>query len=112
EKTDPATGISVPYIVMELVEGHTLRDLLRQGRPIEPQRAFEYEGGVFLFRTIVLEEGKDVAVYDMWDHTFTADMMKELLSSHGFIDIEMFSGLSSGPFSDDASWIGVKCRKA
>ena len=46
EKTDPATGISVPYIVMELVEGHTLRDLLRQGRPIEPQRAFEYEIGV------------------------------------------------------------------
>ena len=46
ERTDPATGISVPYIVMELVEGHTLRDLLRQGRPIEPQRAFEYEIGV------------------------------------------------------------------
>ena len=84
----------------------------RPGPHFVLQRAFEYEGGGFLFRTIVLEEGKDVAVYDMWDHTFTADMMKELLSSHGFIDIEMFSGLSSGPFSDDASWIGVKCRKA
>lgn len=46
EKVDPATGISVPYIVMELVEGHTLRDILRQGRTIQPEKAFEYSIGV------------------------------------------------------------------
>ena len=30
EEVDPLTGISIPYIVMELVEGPTLRDLLRE----------------------------------------------------------------------------------
>lgn len=46
EKVDPASGISVPYIVMELVEGHTLREILRQGRALEPAKAFEYTMGV------------------------------------------------------------------
>ena len=46
EEVDPATGISVPYIVMELVEGHTLRDILRGGRKILPQRALEFTQGV------------------------------------------------------------------
>ncbi|GAA2760250.1 Stk1 family PASTA domain-containing Ser/Thr kinase [Actinopolymorpha rutila] len=34
-------GVSVPYIVMEYVEGRTLRDVLREGRPILPERALE-----------------------------------------------------------------------
>lgn len=46
EQLDPASGVSVPYIVMELVEGHTLRELLREGEPISAQRSFEYEIGV------------------------------------------------------------------
>lgn len=46
EKVDPASGISVPFIVMELVEGHTLREVLRQGRVLQPEKAFEYTLGV------------------------------------------------------------------
>ena len=46
EKVDATTGILVPYIVMELVEGSTLRDMLRQGRPIQPEKAIEYTMGV------------------------------------------------------------------
>lgn len=46
EEPDPITGISVPYIVMELVEGHTLREILRDGRKILPQRALEFTQGV------------------------------------------------------------------
>lgn len=46
EELDPATGIHVPYIVMELVHGRTLRDILREGRPILPQRALEFTQGV------------------------------------------------------------------
>lgn len=38
EATDPS-GAHVPYIVMELVEGRTLRDVLRDGRKILPERA-------------------------------------------------------------------------
>ena len=46
EEPDPGTGVSVPYIVMELVEGHTLRELLRDGRKILPERALEFTAGV------------------------------------------------------------------
>ena len=35
-QVDEATGVVVPYIVMELVGGRTLRDMLRDGRTIEP----------------------------------------------------------------------------
>jgi serine/threonine-protein kinase len=46
EEADPATGIHVPYIVMELVEGRTLRDLLRTGRQIQPEKALTFAQGV------------------------------------------------------------------
>ncbi|HYP43607.1 MAG TPA: Stk1 family PASTA domain-containing Ser/Thr kinase [Propionibacteriaceae bacterium] len=46
EDTDAVTGVSIPYIVMELVEGQTLRDVLREGRKILPERALELTQGV------------------------------------------------------------------
>ena len=46
EETDPHSGVSIPYIVMELVEGPTLRDILRDGRKILPERALELTQGV------------------------------------------------------------------
>jgi len=46
EEADPLTGVRVPYIVMELVEGVTLRDVLRDGRKILPERALELAAGV------------------------------------------------------------------
>jgi serine/threonine protein kinase/beta-lactam-binding protein with PASTA domain len=46
EETNPQTGVSIPYIVMELVEGPTLRDVLRDGRKILPERALELTQGV------------------------------------------------------------------
>jgi beta-lactam-binding protein with PASTA domain/tRNA A-37 threonylcarbamoyl transferase component Bud32 len=46
EEIDQPTGVSVPYIVMELVEGPTLRDVLKDGRKILPERALELTQGV------------------------------------------------------------------
>ncbi len=46
EETDPNSGVQVPFIVMELVEGHTLRELLRTGRQIMPAKALEFAQGV------------------------------------------------------------------
>ena len=46
EEPDPRGQVGVPYIVMELVHGRTLRDILREGRPILPQRALEFTQGV------------------------------------------------------------------
>jgi serine/threonine-protein kinase len=39
-------GIAQPYIVMEYVAGRTLRDILREGRKILPERALEIACGV------------------------------------------------------------------
>jgi serine/threonine-protein kinase len=46
EEPDPVSGVLVPYIVMELVVGHTLRDILRDGRRIVPEKALEMTQGV------------------------------------------------------------------
>ncbi|HEY3339198.1 MAG TPA: Stk1 family PASTA domain-containing Ser/Thr kinase [Propionicimonas sp.] len=46
EEPDPNSGVMVPFIVMELVEGHTLRELLRTGRQIMPAKALEFSQGV------------------------------------------------------------------
>ncbi|WP_203567786.1 Stk1 family PASTA domain-containing Ser/Thr kinase [Aestuariimicrobium ganziense] len=46
EAIDEPSGLSVPYIVMELVEGHTLREVLRDGRKILPERALQFVQGV------------------------------------------------------------------
>ena len=46
EEIDPKSDIHVPYIVMELVEGITLRDVLRDGRKILPERALEFTQGI------------------------------------------------------------------
>ena len=46
---EPATdgsGVSQPYIVMEYVAGRTLREILREGRKILPERALEITSGV------------------------------------------------------------------
>ena len=49
EVTDDGTGkhvVAQPYIVMEYVAGRTLRDILREGRKILPERALEITSGV------------------------------------------------------------------
>src|SRR3546814_7567470 len=38
-------GVAQPYIVMEYVAGRTLRDILREGRKILPERALEITSG-------------------------------------------------------------------
>src|SRR5215208_8350132 len=37
EEPDPTSGVPIPFIVMERVEGTTLRDVLRDGRKILPE---------------------------------------------------------------------------
>jgi serine/threonine-protein kinase len=43
---DGGQHIAQPYIVMEFVAGRTLRDILREGRKILPERALEITSGV------------------------------------------------------------------
>ncbi|MBA2443846.1 MAG: serine/threonine protein kinase, partial [Nocardioidaceae bacterium] len=44
EPANYGSELMLPYIVMEYVEGRTLRDILREGRRILPQRALEITG--------------------------------------------------------------------
>ncbi|MDR1449180.1 MAG: Stk1 family PASTA domain-containing Ser/Thr kinase [Propionibacteriaceae bacterium] len=41
EQYDPAAHATIPFIVMELVVGHTLRDILQDNRKLQPERALE-----------------------------------------------------------------------
>jgi serine/threonine-protein kinase len=46
EVATDGSGVAQPYIVMEYVAGRTLRDILREGRKILPERALEITSGV------------------------------------------------------------------
>ncbi|GAA4124271.1 Stk1 family PASTA domain-containing Ser/Thr kinase [Nocardioides fonticola] len=46
EPAGDGSGVQQPYIVMEYVAGRTLRDILREGRKILPERALEITSGV------------------------------------------------------------------
>src|SRR5215208_4974030 len=46
ELASDGSNVSQPYIVMEYVAGRTLRDILREGRKILPERALEIASGV------------------------------------------------------------------
>ncbi|CAN5482737.1 Stk1 family PASTA domain-containing Ser/Thr kinase [soil metagenome] len=46
EPAQDGSGVAQPYIVMEYVAGRTLRDILREGRKILPERALEITSGV------------------------------------------------------------------
>ncbi|WP_182525134.1 Stk1 family PASTA domain-containing Ser/Thr kinase [Nocardioides dongkuii] len=46
EPASDGSGVSQPYIVMEYVAGRTLRDIIREGRKILPERALEITSGV------------------------------------------------------------------
>ena len=39
QQVDETTGVSVPFLVMELVDGPTLRDVLREEGPLPATRA-------------------------------------------------------------------------
>ena len=43
---DTSTGVPVPYIVMEFVDGLTVRDLMIDGQRLTPERTMEIIGGV------------------------------------------------------------------
>jgi serine/threonine-protein kinase len=46
EDEDMVTGVPVPYIVMEYVDGRTVRDLLQEGHRLLPERSLEIIDGV------------------------------------------------------------------
>jgi serine/threonine-protein kinase len=46
EESTDGSGVPQPYIVMEYVAGRTLREILREGRKILPERALEITSGV------------------------------------------------------------------
>jgi serine/threonine-protein kinase len=54
---DELDGVRVPYIVMEYVEGQTLREVLQEGQRLMPNRALEITSGVLLALQYSHEQG-------------------------------------------------------
>ena len=54
---DYVDGISIPYIVMEYVDGSTLRELLHSGRKLLPERSLEMTVGLLVAHERVVHDG-------------------------------------------------------
>ena len=117
-----ATGLSIPFIVMELVEGRSLRDELRQEGRTSPPRALELTAGVLdalacshaagiIHRDIkpgnvMLSNGRDVKVADFGiaravsDSSGTATMAGTVIGTAQYLSPEQGRGEAADVRSD------------
>ncbi|SDF39578.1 hypothetical protein SAMN04488542_11039 [Fontibacillus panacisegetis] len=69
------------------------------------------EERVHLQQTIVVEDHKDMQVYNIWDKTYTVEEISSLLSRTGFEDIEFFSDVTGRAYEEETEILTVIAQK-
>ncbi|MNW43197.1 bifunctional 3-demethylubiquinone-9 3-methyltransferase/ 2-octaprenyl-6-hydroxy phenol methylase [compost metagenome] len=69
------------------------------------------EERVHLQQTIVVEDHKDMQVYNIWDKTYTVEEISSLLSRIGFEDIEFFSDITGRAYEEETEILTVIAQK-
>lgn len=66
---------------------------------------------VHLQQTIVLEDDKDIQVYNLWDQTYTIDEISSVLSHVGFEKFEFYSDVTGREYEEESEILTVIAQK-
>jgi SAM-dependent methyltransferase len=84
----------------------------RPGAHLVLSQVFSYpEEKAFLNRYLVIDESGRLAVYNIWEHHFSVEMLQYELHAADFAEVSVWSDLTGTPFVERAGSIGVIARK-
>jgi SAM-dependent methyltransferase len=84
----------------------------RPGAHIVLSQSFLYpEDRAHLERYLVIDESGNLAVYNIWEHHFTVEMLQSELKTAGFSEVRLWSDLTGAPYAERAGSIGVIAGK-
>jgi SAM-dependent methyltransferase len=84
----------------------------RLGPHLVLTQVFKYpEDGAYLDRYLVIDESGSLALYNVWEHFFTAEMLRSELKIAGFSEVALWSDVTGTPYDERAGSIGVIARR-
>lgn len=69
------------------------------------------EERVHLQQTIVLEDNKEMQIYNIWDKTYSIEDISALLSDIGFEDFEFYSDITGREYEEESETLTVIAHK-
>jgi len=84
----------------------------RPGPHMVLSQVFHYpEDMAYVDRYLVIDESGNLAVYNVWEHYFTKEMVRSELSQAGFSQVTLWSDLTGTLYDEYAGSIGVIAKK-
>jgi SAM-dependent methyltransferase len=84
----------------------------KPGPHLSLDQLFDYpEAGVYLRRSLVIEEDGKVSDYRIWTHLYTAESIEPLLRRAGFELLEVWGDLTGAPYGARSEWLGFLARR-
>jgi SAM-dependent methyltransferase len=84
----------------------------RPGAHMVLSQAFVYaEDKACLDRYLVMDDSGQLAIYNVWEHQFTPEMLRSELTAAGFSAVSFWSDLTGTPYAERAGSIGVVAKK-
>jgi len=88
------------------------RGFWRPGPHLCLNSSYWYEdSGVHLDQHIIVDEDRQLEIYNIWDRTYSIDEIYSLLSSTGFVGMEVYDDFSGKPYTEECDTICVLARK-
>jgi SAM-dependent methyltransferase len=84
----------------------------RPGPHMVLSQAFHYpEDMAYVDRYLVIDESGNLAVYNVWEHYFTTEMIRAEICQAGFSQVTLWSDLTGTLYDEHAGSIGVMAKK-
>jgi SAM-dependent methyltransferase len=84
----------------------------RSGAHLVLSQVFLYpEDKAYLDRYLVIDDSGSLAIYNIWEHYFTVEMLQSDLKAAGFTEVQVWNDLTGTPYAECAGSMGVIARK-